>query len=214
MDIKLSSNDGAKMAEFFTAFSKAQAEINNVLAGKEAHKHKYAELHQVLSAVRKPFSDHGLAIIQTPSSTVDENGVAKDFLTSMIVHSSGEWIQASMLLPTGEAPKGMSAIQHFGSMISYARRYMLSALAGISQVDNENDLVPDKELKASLEIDLDELEKEGIAEAVKGREYLEIWYKDQSANIKAYLKKDKKGIELMSLISSNIGKQNAENMPE
>lgn len=207
MDIKLSSTDGEKMAKFFAAFSKAQSAINNVLADTAAHKHKYAELHQVLAAIRKPFADNGLAIIQTPSSKVtvkDDMPIVKDYLTSMIIHESGEWMQSTVALPSG-AVKGTSDIQHLGSMITYMRRYSLAAIAGIAQVDNEDDLTPDIGLEVKHEgIDLTKLESSGVEAASRGRDALEKWFRSQSITTKKYLSKDKKGKELMSKISSQV----------
>lgn len=202
MSIELSSQDGVKMAEFFSDFSKAQAEINNVLAGKDGHNYKYAELYQVLAVIRKPFSDHGLAIMQLPSSTYLEDGTTKTQLSTMIIHKSGEWIKSTMNIDYASNAK-MSQIQQLGSHITYARRYMASAIVGVSQVDNEDDITPDATLSLQNKgIDIEALKEDGIKEAEKGREALAEWYKSQSATVKKYLKGD--GADVMDQITKSI----------
>lgn len=141
MSIEMSSNDGAKMAKFFEDFGKAQSEINNVLADSQGHNYKYAELHQVLAVIREPFFKYGLAIMQFPSSQKNDDGTTQTSLTTLISHKSGEWIKSSMNIDYQSNAK-MSAIQALGSHITYARRYMASAICGVSQVDNLDEINP------------------------------------------------------------------------
>ena len=203
--IVLSSNDGSKMAAFFSALNKAQSVIDNVLAGSDGYNFKYAELHQVLAAIRKPFSDNGLSLIQTPTSEKDESGVVINYLSSMITHESGEWLQSKMAFPAKIEQKGMSEIQAMGSMITYMRRYMASALVGIAQVDDIDSITVNHEAAVKeAGIDFEELKQKGIIEAKKGRKELAAWYKSQTTSTKSYLSKDKKGKDLMSLISANL----------
>lgn len=147
MNVEMSC--GEKMNEFFDAFSKAQSEINNVLADKQGYNYKYAELWQVLAVIRKPFADNGLAIMQFPSSSKDSDGVTSTFLTTMITHKSGEWVKSSMNIDLPSADNKTTAIQKLGSHISYARRYMASAIAGVSQVDDESKLISDESAPAT-----------------------------------------------------------------
>lgn len=204
-NIKMSSTDGEKMAGLFTAFSDAQAGINNVLADKDMmNKFKYAELHQLLSAIRAPFAKNGLAVMQFPNGKKADN-VTHDYLTTIITHKSGEWISGTMVLPLVVENRGTSAAQAFGASITYARRYMLAAIVGIAQVDDESYLIPDVKLSIERgEFDLDTIRSSGIKEAKKGRPALTKWYSMQSIDIKDYLSKNDAGKELMTEISSNI----------
>jgi len=202
--LEMSSNNAAAMAPFFKAFSEAQSEINNVLAEKDGHKYKYAELHQVLAAVRAPFAKNGLAVMQLPSSETTENGIIRTSLITMITHESGEWIRSSMNIDYN-SKAGMSEIQVLGSHITYARRYMLSAIAGISQVDDESDLSPTAQAENSkIQDDIERLKLSGLRAAKDGREALEKWYRTLKVGDKNFLKNDESGIKLMAEISSTI----------
>ena len=152
MSIELSSNDGTKMAAFFTAFSKAQAEINNVLADTKGHNYQYAELSQVLAVIRKPFADNGLAIMQLPNSIRNEDGTTSTYLATIITHESGEWIKSNLSIDYQGGAK-TSAIQQLGSHITYARRYMASAMTGVAQVDDESELLPTEAAPANKKAD-------------------------------------------------------------
>lgn len=202
--IEMSSNNAAAMAPFFKAFSEAQSEINNVLAEKRGHNSNYAELHQVLAAVRAPFAKNGLAVMQFPSSSTSDTGITQTNLVTMITHESGEWIRSSMNI-NYTSKGGMSEIQALGSHITYARRYMLSAIAGISQVDNESDLSPTAQAENSkIQDDIERLKLSGLRAAKGGREELAKWFKSLKIGDKNFLRNDELGIKLMAEISSTI----------
>lgn len=127
-------------AELNAALAKAQAEIDpppkNRLVdftdknGRRVH-YKYADLADVISAVRKPFSSNGLAVIHQ----LDYFGQLYGLKTS-IVHSSGQSISCWYPLP--DPLKSQIRAQEFGSAITYARRYSLSALAGIASEEDDD----------------------------------------------------------------------------
>jgi hypothetical protein len=111
------------------ALSKAQAEIEVAKfdATNPHFKSKYATLSSVREVVRVPFASNGLAVSQWPSTSSD--GIE---LVTMLTHSSGQWMQASFRLLLQKQD-----MQGLGSAITYARRYALSALAGV--VSDEDD---------------------------------------------------------------------------
>ena len=117
--------------ELAAAMAKAQAEIADPKKSSDNpfFNSKYADLATVLAAVRGPFSKNGLAITQPPGETKD--GMV--YVTTMITHSSGQWIASTMSLPLG----GKKDAQAAGSAITYARRYMLAAMAGVAQEDDD-----------------------------------------------------------------------------
>jgi hypothetical protein len=91
-------------------------------------KSKYADLASVVEAIRAAFSANGLSYIQTVEPHPDEVRVE-----TTILHSSGEWISCGYLsLPVSKADA-----QGFGSALTYARRYSLSAAVGVAPEDDD-----------------------------------------------------------------------------
>ena len=80
-------------------------------------KSKYADLPAIDKEYKRVFPSHGLVVTQFP----DGKG-----LTTVLAHSSGEWISS-----TAEAPLAKADPQGLGSMITYLRRYALAAVCGI-----------------------------------------------------------------------------------
>lgn len=122
-----------KLAE---ALAKAQANFDPVLKDSEnpAFRSKYADLATVIEATRKHLSAQGIAIIQMPHARLDsEESTLR--LTTIMVHSSGEWIHSELSLPAMMRERLDS--QTVGSAITYARRYALSAMTGVAQQDDD-----------------------------------------------------------------------------
>lgn len=113
------------------AISAFQAEVKNPANTEENpfFKSKYAPLNDILNLVRPLLSKHGLSIIQSPAG--DGQNIA---ITTLITHESGEWIESDPL--TLKADKATA--QGAGSAITYARRYALSAMLGISSEDDDD----------------------------------------------------------------------------
>ena len=93
-------------------------------------KSSYADLTSVIKVVKEPFSDNGLSFVQLPVSGETYVGV-----TTMLMHTSGEWLQSEYMLPMTKRDP-----QAAGSAITYARRYALQSLAGIPSVDDDGEL--------------------------------------------------------------------------
>jgi len=91
----------------------------------EFFKKPYADLASCWEACRKPLSDNGLSVSQVQ----DEN-----FLITILMHESGEWIRSRTKISMSE---GKNAMQAYGSAMTYARRYALSAIVGIAQDDDD-----------------------------------------------------------------------------
>lgn len=120
------------VSELFTALAKAQGQIEN--APKDADnpffKSRYTTLSAIRSVIRKPLSENGLAIIQTP---IDGDNSQMTVITRLC-HSSGEWVETSFSFQVA----GKNYLQAAGSAITYARRYQLAAMLGIAS-DDDND---------------------------------------------------------------------------
>lgn len=84
---------------------------------------KYVTLEGVQRAIDEAIQETGLSYFQQIRNT--DNGVS---VNTIIVHESGQALQSGWLAlnPVKQDPQG------YGSAITYARRYQLSAMFGIS----------------------------------------------------------------------------------
>jgi len=118
------------MKELFTAFAKAQAEME--AASKDSNnpffKSKYADLNSVMGAVKPVFAKHGLAFIQICH---DAENAAK--VETVIVHESGHQFSAGCVA----VPVSKHDAQGYGSALTYARRYGLAAATGCGAEDDD-----------------------------------------------------------------------------
>ncbi len=121
------SESTAKLAK---ALAAAQAEMKNATLNKvNPHfKSQYADLAAIRDAVIPALAKHGLAITQMPDIT--EDGFV---LITRLMHDSGEWISSSYPLPTD-----LGKPQQMGSAQTYARRYSLAAMAGVSAEEDDD----------------------------------------------------------------------------
>ena len=123
------------------ALAKAQAQLINpeksMVAtigsdgcGKGGQIFRYAPLSSGLDIVRKTLGQHEIATLQT--TAVDQTaGIVN--LTTMLAHSSGEWIASDW--PVCEIAY-LATPQRMGAALTYARRYALFTLVGIAGEDD------------------------------------------------------------------------------
>ena len=123
------------------ALAKAQAELINPEksqvatvrpsgSGAAERSFRYAPLSSGLDIVRKTLGQHEIATMQT-TAIDDDTGLIR--LTTMLAHSSGEWVSSDWpVCPISEtvAPRRM------GAALTYARRYALFTLVGIAGEDD------------------------------------------------------------------------------
>jgi hypothetical protein len=131
------ATQSANITKFAAAFVKAQAEIKGAVkdATNPHFKNKYADLSSVMDACKGSLNKHGIAIIQLPERC-DAGRVA---LTTKLLHESGEWIAS-----TGEIPVDRNGPQAYGSALTYARRYFLSAMVGVCAEDDDGNGADDR----------------------------------------------------------------------
>lgn len=124
-------NKSESIKNLAIALAKFQAEVKNPpnTANNPFFKSKYAPLSEVLNTTRPILSKHGLSVVQAPSGD-GENIV----VTTLLLHESGEWIESEPLILKADKPTAQGA----GSAITYARRYALSAMLGISSEDDDD----------------------------------------------------------------------------
>ena len=120
------------------ALAKAQSEIRG--AAKKSKNpffnSNYADLHTVIESCMPQLSKNGISVVQG----TDFNRTDGWFVTTMLMHSSGQWIKSSCKIILG--PK--QDIQALGSAITYGRRYGLSSIAGIGQSDDDGNSISKK----------------------------------------------------------------------
>lgn len=139
-------NKSEDIKDLATSLAKFQSEVTNppnsktVLAGK--FNYKYAPLDEILSLVRPILSKYELSIVQVP---VMDGGMVG--VTTTLLHSSGQWIETDPILLKLDKATAQGA----GSAITYARRYAISSILGISSEDDDdaNSIEPDKSQKSS-----------------------------------------------------------------
>src|SRR6202007_1298965 len=133
------------------ALAKAQAELTNPekslnatirspVPREQDRTFRYAPLSSGLDIVRKTLGRHEIAAVQ--STEIDkEAGLIR--LTTILAHSSGEWISSEWpVCPVAET----AAPHRMGAALTYARRYALFTLVGIA---GEDDLdAPDLNVRA------------------------------------------------------------------
>lgn len=123
-------NQSESIKEIATALSKVQGQLTHAVkdSANPFFKSKYADLGSVWDSCRKLLADNGLSVMQFPGDYV-EGSIS---LTTMLTHSSGEWINHNMSLPVSKPDA-----QGVGSAITYMRRYALAAVIGIYQADDD-----------------------------------------------------------------------------
>lgn len=103
-------------------------------------RNQYADLGSVLDSVRESFLGNGLWLMQSPGPITVKEGQPYITMSGILIHESGQSISLSMELPAFSVSKDGKLVlnpQTSGSALSYARRYMWVAVAGITQTDDD-----------------------------------------------------------------------------
>src|SRR5450631_4510983 len=123
------------------ALAKAQGDLTNPgksltaiiqspFPREEDRTFRYASLASGLDIVRKSLGKHEIATVQT---TAIDNDAGLIRLTTVLAHSSGEWISSDWPV----CPVSETAVPHrMGAALTYARRYALFTLVGIAGEDD------------------------------------------------------------------------------
>lgn len=115
--------------ELATALAKAQGVMDCASKGSvNPHfKSRYADLASVWVACRGPLAANGLAVLQGVAT--EGNHVT---VTTRLVHSSGQWAES-----VASADARDAGPQSIGSVVTYLRRYALSAMVGVAPDDDD-----------------------------------------------------------------------------
>lgn len=110
------------MMELIKALSAFQGSMQSIAHNREGQlgnrRYTYADLATILDAIREPMKANGLALTQQ----LDASSI-----TTTVWHISGEHLSSCMpLQAAGKVP------QELGCLITYLRRYSISALLGLA----------------------------------------------------------------------------------
>ena len=151
--------------ELAAALAKAQA-LMEPAKKDEANpffKSKYADLASVWNACRGPLSANGLSVTQLTST----NGSIVT-VTTLLLHASGQYISSVLSMQADKAtPQGI------GSAITYARRYALSAIVGISAEDDDGNAA------SGIKHEITEKVNENGSKTILAKQVLPVDYKDK-----------------------------------
>lgn len=121
-------------AEIYKALAKAQSEVENATKGSvNPHlKNRYADLGAVLDAAKPVLAANGLSIVTLPAYS-ELGGDAR--FTTALYHTSGQMIAHGLSIPYGAKrdPQGL------GGLLTYARRYCLSAWLNLWAEDDDGE---------------------------------------------------------------------------
>jgi hypothetical protein len=125
----------------FNRFLQAQQEINkiDVKRTKEAYKYKYAPLESFLPQVIEILNKYEFVLVQKATALLDNPRMVR-VVTSIIDAKSGTSILGDVetFLPIQGKDEKINYTQECGAAITYAKRYAISALLGIT-TDEDND---------------------------------------------------------------------------
>ena len=96
---------------------------------------KYADLTSIVEVSKSPLAKNGIGVMQPPTVT-DGDFVT---VTTILLHKSGQWMACELTMRAAtESP------QAIGSTITYARRYGLSGILGITAEDDDGNAASDR----------------------------------------------------------------------
>lgn len=149
-------NKSENIGSLAKAFSGLQGEIQDPFKNKAAHTARYADLPQILGIARPLLFKYGLSISQFPGKATP----GKICIETILMHESGEWISSEYEMDSIDASerlKSTNAAQATGIIITYARRYALTALLGIcaqedtdANISNSNKRLTGQEVSSLL----------------------------------------------------------------
>ena len=147
------------IVELSKALAKFQEEVKQPLKDKNNpfFKSKYVPLENVVEAITDVAPKNGLSFVQWALN--DENG--RVGVATMLMHESGEWIEFDAVHMKADKETAQGA----GALISYLKRYSLSAVFGITsdQDDDGNGASGNKAPKSATQAEIGNLKKEIIA---------------------------------------------------
>lgn len=125
-------NKSENIDQLALALSNLQGELLDAHKSSQGYGYNYADLSSVLNIIRPLLKKHGLSIAQPVGG--DEGKVT---LTTILMHSSGQFVSSSINVSVDLTNKKMNSLQAAGSTITYLRRYCISSILGLASTDDD-----------------------------------------------------------------------------
>ena len=121
----------SKIDKLAGALAKAQSEMGGVSKGKvnPFYKSSYADINSCIEACMPALNKHGLSISQG-NRFCNTSGY---YITTTLLHESGQWLRSEIRMPLTNKKDA----QEIGSACTYGRRYGLTSMVGLAQVDED-----------------------------------------------------------------------------
>jgi hypothetical protein len=137
-EVSVKWSQSEHVGELIDAFAKAQADFGNVVkdSSNPFYNSKYADLANVVAAVRPSLNKQGIALIQIPESDVDTQRAR----VVTILRKGEQWLSGIAETPAvGKAKDGSLKfdVQTLGAAWTYLRRYILQAMCGLASEDDD-----------------------------------------------------------------------------
>lgn len=135
-------------SESFTTIVKAMVKVQGELKAvkkdrdNEFNHSKYATLDAILAELLPKLSENEIAMTQSPVFEEAGSGAMRIGVETHLIHSSGEWFLYPPFFMELEKGAKMNMAQSAGSIITYAKRYAISAIFGISTDEDKDGVQP------------------------------------------------------------------------
>ena len=125
-------NKSESIVEISKALAKFQEEVKQPLkdADNPFFKSKYVPLENVVEAISNCGPKNGLSFVQWPKN--DETG--RVGVATLLMHTSGEFIEFDAVFMKADKETAQGA----GALITYLKRYSLSAIYGITSDEDDD----------------------------------------------------------------------------
>lgn len=110
--------------------SKVSTNYKDKYGNWQKKEYSYSTLDELINSIKEPLHNNGLSVMQD----VQTNGEIK--ITTLLMHVSGEWLESSPV--TFQIPDNKP--QTVGSLITYGRRYSLSAMLNLSSEEDTDSI--------------------------------------------------------------------------
>ncbi len=178
-DVSVKWSQSEHVGELIDAFAKAQADFGSVVkdSNNPFYNSKYADLANVVAAVRPALNKQGIALIQLPESDVDNQRAR----VITVIRKGEQWLSGTAETPAiGKAKDGSIKfdVQTLGAAWTYLRRYILQAMCGLASEDDDGQSLSMENAKSKQLTEGDIARLSGMLEAADTMELLKTVYRE------------------------------------
>lgn len=110
----------------------------NIPTSKGFYSYKYAPLDEIMATIRPLLGDLGLSVFWSSPPQAPAGYVVTSCRVAHVLGHVEESGQVSLPIPDSQDRSGGNPLQRIGSALSYARRYSLMSIMGISPEDDDD----------------------------------------------------------------------------